>query len=168
MFICHLCILFSEMSVHVFCLLWFDCLGFLLLSFQSSLCILLGWPNSSGFFCKMVLVRLVVFNFIWNNFVRLYCDTCHIRVHFLKKLKLVNFCVATLILKMEEKKQHFWHIMPYYFQKSKNTTEMQKRFVQCIEKVLWLIEHDKSGLQSFVLEISHWMMLHSQVDQLKW
>ncbi|KAM9047688.1 zinc finger protein 461-like isoform 1-T1 [Megaptera novaeangliae] len=43
---------------------------------------------------------------------------------------------AILILKMEEKKQHFWHIMPYYFQKSKNTTEMQKRFVQCIEKVL--------------------------------
>ena len=28
---------------------------------------------------------------------------------------------------MEEKKQHFWHIMLYYFKKGKNTTEMQKR-----------------------------------------
>ena len=24
-----------------------------------------------------------------------------------------------------------------------------------------------SGLQSFTLEISHWMMLHDQIDQLK-
>ena len=36
-----------------------------------------------------------------------------------------------------------------------------------MEKVLWLIECVKSGLQSFVLEISHWAMLHGQVDQLK-
>ena len=36
-----------------------------------------------------------------------------------------------------------------------------------MEKVLWLIERVKSGLQSFVLEISHWTMLHGQVDQLK-
>ena len=34
-------------------------------------------------------------------------------------------------------------------------------------EVLWLIEHVKSGLQSFVLEISCWTMLHGQVDQLK-
>ena len=38
----------------------------------------------------------------------------------------MNFCVAILILKMEEKKQHFWHIMLYYFKKGKNTTETQK------------------------------------------
>ena len=68
---------------------------------------------------------------------------------------------------MEEKKQHFWHTMLYYFKKGKNTTEMQKRFVQCMEKVLWLIEQLKNDLQTFVLEISHWMMLHSQVDQWK-
>ena len=30
--------------------------------------------------------------------------------------KLVNFCVAILILKMEEKKQHFWHNYPLLFQ----------------------------------------------------
>ena len=39
--------------------------------------------------------------------------------------------------------------------------------MQSMEKVLWLFEDVKSGLQSFVLEISHWTMLHSQVDQLK-
>ena len=44
-----------------------------------------------------------------------------------KDIKLVNFCVAILILKMEEKKQHFHHIMLYYFKKGKNTTEIQKK-----------------------------------------
>ena len=38
-----------------------------------------------------------------------------------------------------------------YFKNGKNTTEI---FVQHMQKVLWLIEHVKSGLQSFVLEIS--------------
>ena len=37
-----------------------------------------------------------------------------------------------------------------------------------MKKVLWLIEGVKSGLQSFVLEISHWMTFHSQVDQWSW
>ena len=58
-------------------------------------------------------------------------------MHLKKDLvKLVNFYIAIFILKMEEKKQHFWPIMLYYFQKGKNTTEMKKRFVQCMEKVL--------------------------------
>ena len=43
-----------------------------------------------------------------------------------KKSKLENFCVAILLLKMEENK-HFQHIMFYYFKKGKNTTEMQKK-----------------------------------------
>ena len=80
----------------------------------------------------------------------------------------MNFCVAILILKMEEKKQHFEHIVPYYFKKGKNATEMQKnRFVQCMEKVLWLIKSVNNGLQSFMQEISRWTMLHGRVDQLK-
>ena len=41
--------------------------------------------------------------------------------------KLVNFCVAILIMKMEENKQHFQHIMFYCFKKGKNTPEMQKK-----------------------------------------
>ena len=36
-----------------------------------------------------------------------------------------------------------------------------------MEKVPWLMERVKSGLQSFVLEISRWTMLHGRVDQLK-
>ena len=75
-----------------------------------------------------------------NNCIRLYCDSCHISVHLKNLIKMVNFCIAILIVKMEENMQHFWHIMLYYFMKGKNTTEMQRRFVQCVEKVLWLTD----------------------------
>ena len=75
-------------------------------------------------------------------------------------LKLVNFGVAILILKMEENKQHFWHIMLYYLMKGKNATAMRKKICAVhMEKVLWLTKHVKSGLRSFVLEISRWMMM---------
>ena len=40
---------------------------------------------------------------------------------------MVNFCVAILILKMEENMQHFQHIMLQYFKKGKNTIKMQKK-----------------------------------------
>ena len=46
---------------------------------------------------------------------------------FKKTTKLVNFCAAILILKMEEDIQHFWQIILYYFKKGKNATEMQKK-----------------------------------------
>ena len=52
----------------------------------------------------------------------------NIGIHIKKKLiKIGDFCVAILILKMEENKQHFWHIMLYYFKKGKNTTKGQKK-----------------------------------------
>ena len=38
---------------------------------------LLGWPKSS-----MALVVFSVFNFIQNNVIKLYCDSCHNSVHF--------------------------------------------------------------------------------------
>ena len=38
----------------------------------------------------------------------------------------MNFCVAILILKMEERKQHFQHITLYYFKKCKTATEMHE------------------------------------------
>ena len=51
--------------------------------------------------------------------------------------KSIGFCVAILILKMEEKKQQFWHIMLDYVKKGKNTTDTKKKsFVQSMEKVL--------------------------------
>ena len=37
----------------------------------------------------------------------------------------MDFCVAILLLKIEEN-IHFWHTKLYYFKKGKNTTEMQK------------------------------------------
>ena len=39
----------------------------------------------------------------------------------------MNCCVALLVLKMEEKKQHFWHIILYYFKKGKNATETHNK-----------------------------------------
>ena len=46
----------------------------------------------------------------------------------------MNFCVAILILKMEGKKQHFRHVMLYYFKKGKNTTEMLKKICAAYEE----------------------------------
>ena len=56
----------------------------------------------------------------------MHCDNCHISVHLKNLSKLVNFCAAILILKMEEDMQHFWHIMLYYFKEGKNATKTQK------------------------------------------
>ena len=39
----------------------------------------------------------------------------------------MNFCAATLLLKMEDNMQYFQHIMLYYFEKGKNTTGTQKK-----------------------------------------
>ena len=78
------------------------------------------------FFRKMALVVLnkVVF-FILSNFVCFV--TAVISVCIKKTSKLVNFCTAILILKIEENTQHFRHIMLYYFKKGKNATEMPKK-----------------------------------------
>ena len=48
----------------------------------------------------------------------------------------MNFCVAILILKMEENNQHFRYIMLYYFKKGKTQLKCKKRFVHCVETVL--------------------------------
>ena len=50
--------------------------------------------------------------------------------------------------------------------KVKTRLKRKKWFVQCMEKVLWLIERVKSGLQSFMLEISRWTMLHSRAVEV--
>ena len=64
----------------------------------------------------------------------------------------------------KEKKATFWCIMLYYFKKGKNTTVTN---TLCMENLLWLIKHVKSGLPSLMPEISHWVMLHSWVEQLQ-
>ena len=81
----------------------------------------------------------------------------------------MNFCVAMfLILKMEEK-SNISCILRFIISRKVKTQlkRKKKRFVQCMEKVLWLIERGKSGLQSSELEISRWTMLHCRADQLK-
>ena len=55
--------------------------------------------------------------------------------------------------------------MLYYFKKGKNTTKMQKKIYAVYGEDAVTIEHVKSGLRSSVLEISHWMMLHSPPNQ---
>ena len=85
----------------------------------------------------MALVALNCLNLIQDNFVRLYCNSCHISVHLKKSIKIGEFLCSYFDIKMEGSKPHFWHTMLYYFKKGKNATEMQKkRFVQCMEQVL--------------------------------
>ena len=67
---------------------------------------------------------VLVFNLIWNNFVGCIV-TAILSACILQKL--IKICVAILISKMEENKQHFLHIMLYYFKNSKNAIEMQNK-----------------------------------------
>ena len=49
---------------------------------RSLACVDLGWPKIwFGVFHLTAPGGLVVFNFIGNYFVTLYCDSCHISVH---------------------------------------------------------------------------------------
>ena len=83
----------------------------------------------------------------------MYCDSSQISTHLKKSIKIGEFCVVILILKMEENTQHFSNVMLYYFKKDKNSTEMQKKRkkdVQCMEKMLWLVNCVKSALQNHV------------------
>ena len=93
-------------------------------------------------------------------------DSCHISGHLKKTSKLVNFCAAILILKMEENKQHFWHIMLYYLKKGKNSTAMQKICAVYGEGAVTDSMCQKR-FAKFHAEISRWTMLCSRVDQLK-
>ena len=53
----------------------------------------------------------------------------------------MNFCVASLILKIEKKKRNIFSILWFIIsRKVKTQPKCKKRFVQCIEKVLWLIK----------------------------
>ena len=86
----------------------------------------------------------------------------------------MNFCVAILILKMEEKR-NILRILFFIISRTvktqrqkvkKKKKKRQKRFVKCMEKMMWLIKHVKRGLQSFMLEISCCTMHLGQEYQL--
>ena len=57
--------------------------------------------------------------------------------------------------------------MFYYFKKGKNATETHKKICAVYGEGAVTDQIVKSGLRSFVVEISRWAMLHGQVDQLK-
>ena len=90
-------------------------------------------------------------------------DLCSVRrmcYDWLNLLKLANFCVAILILKVEENMQHFGHIMLYYFKKGKNTTEMQKKKGSCS---VWRRCCDLSNVSKVVCEVSCYYWHFGQV-----
>ena len=72
----------------------------------------------------------------------------------------MNVCVIILILKMEEHMQHFWHIILYYFKKHKMQLKQSKRFVQCMKKMLWLVNVSK-----LVCKVSCWRFLPGGFNQ---
>ena len=75
----------------------------------------------------------------------------------------MDFCVAILILKMEENKQCFQCIMLYSFKKGNNATETQKKICAVSEKV--------SNVSKVVCEVLCWRFLLgwcSTVRQTNW
>ena len=81
--------------------------------------------------------------------------------------KLVNFCVAILKLKMEENKQHFWHIVLCYFKKCKNTTETQKKICAVYGEGAVTDLKCQKWFAKFRAGDFSLNDLHSQADQLK-
>ena len=62
--------------------------------------------------------------------------------------------------------QHFPHFLSCS-KKDKNATETQKKNGAVCGEGAVTDKRVKSGLGGFMLQISHWTMPHSQVDQLK-
>ena len=85
----------------------------------------------------------------------------------LKKIQIGEFLHSRFNIKDGKNKQHFQHIMLYYFKKGENATETQKNICAVYGKGAATDQTCQSGLQSFMLEMSRWMMLHSWVGQLK-
>ena len=63
--------------------------------------------------------------------------------------------------------QHVWHVILYCFTKGKNTTERQRKVCAVCGEGAGTDRTCQECLQSFVLEISPWMVLHGRVDQLR-
>ena len=75
-------------------------------------------------------MALVALSCLLTSFETILLDcivTAVLSVCIKKTPKLVNFCVAILILKMGENTQHIWCIMFYYSKKGKNATETQRK-----------------------------------------
>ena len=97
----------------------------------------------------------VVFNFIQNNFVGLYCDSCHTSVHLKKNTNIGEFLCSHFNTEMEENMQHFPCIMLYYFKRGKNATEGQKKYFCRV----WRRCCDWSNMSKVVCKVS-WYCCH--------
>ena len=83
---------------------------------------------------------------------------------------MVNFCVAIFILKIEERKQLFWHILLHYFKKVKNATEMQKKMCAVYGEGAvtdgmcqkWFMKKFNAG--DFPLDDAPWFSRPTEVD----
>ena len=63
----------------------------------------LGWPKTLFSFFSMMTSSSTELSLSSKTILLDYCDSYHISLHFLKILsKVVNFCIAILILRMEE------------------------------------------------------------------
>ena len=78
----------------------------------------------------------------------------------------MNFCVAVLILKMEEK-QHFCHIRLYYLKNGKNTTETQQEIYAVYGEGAVTNEMYQKWFSKFGAGESLWTMFHGWANQLK-
>ena len=85
----------------------------------------------------------------------------------LKLIKIGQFCVVILILKLEGKKQHFWHIMLYYFKKAKNIAEMQKEICTMYGEVAMTDQTCQKWVVKFCAGDFSLDDAHGLVDQLK-
>ena len=93
-----------------------------------------GWPDRLfGLFHKMAHKQhLVVFNFIQNNFVRLYPESCHITCLFKKLFKIGEFLYSHFNIKVEESKATFSAHYALSFQE--RWKHNKKRFRRGMEK----------------------------------
>ena len=72
-----------------------------------------------------------------------------------------------LILKMEGKKQRFWHVILYYFKKGKIKLKFKEICAVYRECAVTDQTCQISGFWRFEQVISHWTMLRIQEDLLK-
>ena len=73
----------------------------------------------------------------------------------------MNFCVAILILKMEEKSNIFSILCFVISRKVKMQLKRTKRFGQCMEKVVWFV---KFCAGDFSLDDAPWSSRQVEVD----
>ena len=79
---------------------------------------------------------LVVFNFIRNNFVRLYCDSCHISMCLKNFIKIGEFLFSHFNFEHERKYTISAYCACIISRKVKMQLKCKLRCVQCMEKVL--------------------------------